>query len=55
MLIQYIMSVVPGVMSLREGHDVVGGGVFSGAASLVVQVDPSGWSRAGVFLFHYEM
>ena len=49
------MSIVPGVMSLREGHDDVGGVVFSSALSLVVQVDPSGWSRAGVFLFHYEM
>ena len=49
------MSIVPGVMSLREGHDVVGGGVFSGALSLVAQVDPSGWSRAGMFLFHHEI
>ena len=54
-LIQSIVSVVPGVTSLRERHDVVGDGVFLGATSLVVQVDPSGWSCAGVFLCHYEM
>ena len=29
--------------------------VFSGASRLVAQVDPSGWLRAGVFLFHHKL
>ena len=33
----------------------MGGVVFSCALRLVAQVNPSGWLRAGVFLFHHEL
>ena len=49
------MSIVPGLIILKERHGAVGGVVFSGALSLVAQVDPSGWLRDGVFLFHHEL
>ena len=49
------MGVVLGITSLREGHGAVGGVVFSGTLQLVAQVDPSGWLRAVVFLFHHEL
>ena len=49
------MSIVPSVTSLREGYGAVCDVVFSGASSLVAQVDPSGYFRDGVFLFHHEL
>ena len=52
------MSVVPGVMSLREGRDVVSGGVFSSVAILVVvQVASRSFRLVTCWgiLFHHEL
>ena len=56
LLVQKSMSDFPAVMSLKGESDVdLDGGISLTTVSLMAQVDPSGWLRAMMFMFHHEM